>query len=190
MGYNFQYKKFLSVQKRKPILKNLPLPWVNASHTKSTYRHKTTPSQQIYQHFPHCANYFFEANEPPKIKYHHGSFQTQYQHAQWLQLGHVVGTSTRILNCWDVIKGEVVLLLTTPPTYQLLTQPMATTQTNAALLVEELAAWNNKNSIALGVIQGKTSLAIWPEFMNHAEAATLWAALETKCGKARGSISK
>ena len=66
---------------------------------------------------------------------------------------------------------------------------MAATQTNATLLVKELAAWMKKNSTALGVIQGKTSLAIWPDFVNHAEAATLLAALETKYGKAGGATT-
>ena len=66
---------------------------------------------------------------------------------------------------------------------------MAQTQTNAALLVEELASWNKKNSTALGVIQGKTSSAIWPEFINHADAATLWTALEIKYGKAGGATT-
>ena len=100
-----------------------------------------------------------------------------------------VQSSTRILNCWDVIKGEVVVPVTTPPTYPLLTRPTVATQTNAALLVEELAAWTKNNSTALGVIQGKTSPAIWPNFVNHAEAATLWAALETKYGKAGGATT-
>ena len=79
--------------------------------------------------------------------------------------------------------------VTTPPTYQLLTRPTAATQTSAALLVEELAAWTKKNSTAIGVIQGKTSPAIWPDFVNHAEAATLWAALETKYGQAGGATT-
>ena len=81
------------------------------------------------------------------------------------------------------------MTVTTPPTYQLLTQPTVATWTNAALLVEELASWTKKNSTALGVIQGKTSPAIWPNFVNHAEAATLWTALETKYGKAGGATT-
>ena len=79
--------------------------------------------------------------------------------------------------------------VTTPPTYQLLTRPTAATQTSAALLVEELAAWTKKKSTALGVIQGKTSPAIWPNFVNHTEAAMLWTALETKYGKAGGATT-
>ena len=151
------------------------------------------PSQQIYQCFPHCANYFFKTNEPPKTKnlmmdlsklnidtlngFNWGTWSAQVQSA------------ARILNCWDVIKGEVVVPVTTPPTYQLLTRPTAATQTNAALLAEELASWNKKNSTALGVIQGKTSSAIWPEFINHADGAALWTALETKYGKAGGATT-
>ena len=109
--------------------------------------------------------------------------------SNWGMWSAQVQSAARILNCWDVIKGEVVVLVTTPPTYQLLTRPTAATQTNAALLVEELAAWMKKNSTALGVIQGKTSPAIWPDFKNHAEAATLWTALETKYGKAEGATT-
>ena len=109
--------------------------------------------------------------------------------SNWGTWSAQVQSAARILNCWDVIKGEVVVPVTTPPMYQLLTRPTIATQTNAALLVEELAAWTKKNSTALGVIQGKTSPAIWPDFVNHAEAATLWAALETKYGKAGGATT-
>ena len=104
--------------------------------------------------------------------------------SNWGTWSAQVQSATRILNCWDVIKEEVVVPVTSPPMYQLLARPTAVTQTNAALLVEELATWTKKNSTALGVIQGKTSPAIWPDFVNHAEAATLWAALETKYDKA------
>ena len=109
--------------------------------------------------------------------------------SNWGMWSAQVQSAARILTCWDVIKGEVVVPVTTPPTYSLLTQPMAQTQTNAALLAEELASWNKKNSTALGVIQRKTSLAIWPEFTNHVDAPTLWTALETKYGKAGGATT-
>ena len=109
--------------------------------------------------------------------------------SNWGTWAAQVQSAARILNCWDVIKGEVVVLLTTPPTYQLLTQPTAATQPDATLLATELAAWTKKNSTALGVIQEKTSSAIWPEFLNHATADTLWTALETKYGKAGGATT-
>ena len=148
------------------------------------------PSQQIYQRFPHRANYFFEANEPPKPKNLMMDLSKlnidTLDSSNWGTWSAQVQSAARILNCWDVIKGEVVVPVTTPPTYSLLARPTAQTQTNAALLAEELASWNKKNSTALGVIQGKTSSAIWPEFINHADAATLWTALETKYGKAGG----
>ena len=104
-------------------------------------------------------------------------------------LAQVQSAARRILNCWDVINGEVVVPVTTPPTYSLLTRPTAQTQTNAALLAEELASWNKKNSTALGVIQGKMSSAIWPEFINYTDMATLWTTLETKYGKAGGATT-
>ena len=151
------------------------------------------PSQQLYQRFPHHANYFFEANEPPKSKNLMMDLSKlnidTLDGSNWGTWSAQVQSAARILNCWDVIKGEVVVPVTTPPTYSLLTRPTAQTQTNAALLAEELASWNKKNSTALGVIQGKTSSAIWPEFINHADAATLWTALETKYGKAGGATT-
>ena len=147
------------------------------------------PSQQIYQKFPHHANYFFEANEPPKTKNLMMDLSKlnidTLNGSNWGTWSAQVQSAARILNCWDVIKGEVVVPVTTPPTYSLLTRPTAQTQTNAALVAEELASWNKKNSTALGVIQGKTSSAIWPEFINHADAATLWTALETKYGNVK-----
>ena len=109
--------------------------------------------------------------------------------SNWGTWSAQVQSAARILNCWDVIKGEVVVPITTPPTYQLLTRPTAATQTSATLLVEELAPWTKKNSTALGVIQEKQVRQFWPDFVNHTEAATLWAALETKYGKAGGATT-
>ena len=109
--------------------------------------------------------------------------------SNWGRWAAQVQSAARILNCWDVIKGEIVVPLTSPPMYNLLTWPTAATQPDAALLATELAAWTKKNNTALGVIQGKTSSAIWPEFVNHMTADTLWTALETKYGKARGATT-
>ena len=41
--------------------------------------------------------------------------------SNWGMWAAQVQSAARILNCWDVIKGEVVVPLTMPPTYQLLT---------------------------------------------------------------------
>ena len=109
--------------------------------------------------------------------------------SNWGTWAAQVQSAARILNCWDVIKGEVVVLLTTPPTYQLLIRPTAATQPDATLLAAELVAWTKKNSTVLGVLQGKMSSAIWPEFENHVMADTLWTALENKYGKAGGATT-
>ena len=83
------------------------------------------PSQQIYQRFPHRANYFFEANKPPKSKnLMMDLFKLNIDTldgSNWGTWSAQVQSATRILNCWDVIKGEVVVPVTTPPTYSLLT---------------------------------------------------------------------
>ena len=193
MGYKFPYKNFLASQiefsnQIKVLLAiGLMLPIQKANKNNSTHL-----SHQTYQRFPHRANYFFEANKPPKAKNLTMDLSKlnidTLDGSNWGTWSAQVQSATRILNCWNVIKGEVVVPVTTPPMYQLLTRPTAATQTNAALLVEELAAWTKKNSTALGVIQGKTSPAIWPNFVNHTEAATLWAALETKYGEAGGPL--
>ena len=41
--------------------------------------------------------------------------------SNWGTWSAQVQSAARILNCWDVIKGEVVVPVTTPPMYQLLT---------------------------------------------------------------------
>ena len=46
--------------------------------------------------------------------------------SNWGMWAAQVRSAARILNCWDVIKGEVVVPLTMLPTYQLLTRPTAT----------------------------------------------------------------
>ena len=69
------------------------------------------------------------------------------------------------------------------PNVTLLTYNLLSKQA-AIVPAEEHSTWN-KSSTALGVIQGKINLAIWPEFINHMTVATLWTTLETKYGKAR-----
>ena len=102
MGYSFPYKK-------------LPKIKINSNHL----------SHQTYQRFPHCANYFFEANEPPKAKNIMMDLSKLnidiLNGSNWGTWSAQVQSAARILNCWDVIKGEVVVPVTTPPMYQLLT---------------------------------------------------------------------
>ena len=191
MGYNFPYKKFLAF-KEKSNQTVLFLLGYNFPYKKFQIA-KLPPIPQIYQLHSHHQNYFFEANEPPKAKNIVMDLSKlnidTLNGSNWGTWAAQVQSAARILNCWDVIKGEVVVLLTTPLTCQLLTWPTAATQPDAALLATELATWNKKNSTALGVLQGKMSSAIWPEFKNHAMADTLWTALENKYGKARGATT-
>ena len=160
MGYIFPYKKILKSANRISTQLNqkflLALGY-NFPYKKVLYMlnsHK--PSQQIYQRFPHRANYFFETNEPPKAKNLTMDLSklniNTLDGSNWAMWSVQVQSTARILNCWDVHKGRSGGPFTTPPTYSLLTRPMAQTQTNAALLAEELASWNKKNSTALGVI--------------------------------------
>ena len=164
MGYKFPYKNFLASQNRifnqitrtTTHLLGYSFPYKKLPQIKILSTHL---SHQTYQRFPHRANYFFEVNEPPKAKNIIMDLSKlnidTLDGSNWGTWSAQVQSAARILNCWDVIKGEVVVPVTTPPTYQLLTRPTVATQTNAALLVEELAAWTKKNSTAhLGMSRG------------------------------------
>ena len=50
-------------------------------------------------------------------------------------------------------------------------------------------AWNKKNVPALGLIQGMTSLALWPDFVSYGKASVLWTALETTFRKVGGAAT-
>ena len=101
-----------------------------------------------------------------------------------------IQAAARVLNCWAVIKGERILG-TTPPTYDLLTKPVHGTGagqiSDAALFAKSLFEWNKMNSTALGLIQGKLNLALWPNYIDVGDAVTFWTPLETKYGKAGGA---
>ena len=90
MGYSFPYKK----------LPNIKILSTHLSH-------------QTYQRFPHRANYFFEANEPPKAKNIMMDLSKLnidiLDGSNWGTWSAQVQSAARILNCWDVIKGEVVV---------------------------------------------------------------------------------
>ena len=101
-----------------------------------------------------------------------------------------IQAAARVLNCWNVIKGERIAG-TTPPTYDLLEKPMQGTGprqiSDAALFAKALFKWIKMNLTALGLIQGKLNLALWPNYIDVGDAATFWTCLETKYGKAGGA---
>ena len=123
MGYNFPYKKFLAF-KEKSNQTVLFLLGYNFPYKKFQIA-KLPPTPQIYQLHSHHQNYFFEANEPPKAKNIVMDLSKlnidTLNGSNWGTWAAQVQSAARILNCWDVIKGEVVVLLTTPLTCQLLT---------------------------------------------------------------------
>ena len=96
----------------------------------------------------------------------------------------------RVLNCWSVMKGERITGVS-PPTYDLLLKPVhgnaAGQISDLALFTKSLSEWNKMNSTALGLIQGKLNLALWPDYVDVRDAATFWSHLETKYGKAGGA---
>ena len=96
----------------------------------------------------------------------------------------------RVLNCWAVIKGERIPG-STLPTYDLPAKPvqgMAPGQiSDAALFAKSLFKWNKMNLTALGLIQGKLNLALWPDYVDVRDATMFWTCLETKYGKAEGA---
>ena len=101
-----------------------------------------------------------------------------------------IQAAARVLNCWSVIKGERIPG-TTPPTCDLLTKPVQGTApgqiSNAALFAKSLFKWNKMNLTALGLIQGKLNLALWPDYVDVGDATMFWTCLETKYGKAGGA---
>ena len=77
----------------------------------------------------------------------------------WGSFSVVVQAAARILNCWDVIKGEA--LGTIPQTYNLFKKPTAQMHMDSKELAATTAAWNKKNSQGLGLIQGTILLALY-----------------------------
>ena len=101
-----------------------------------------------------------------------------------------IQAAARVLNCWSVIKGERIPG-TTPPTYDQLAKPVQGTAprqiSDVALFAKSLFEWNKMNSMALGLIQGKLNLALWPDYVDVRDATMFWTRLETKYGKAGGA---
>lgn len=91
----------------------------------------------------------------------------------------------RILDVYDVLQGEP--LRTNPQTYDLLLKLTKQSHPDDDKRVAVTAIWMKKNSMALGLIQGTMSLAIWPDYTSHGTAKALWDALKVKFGKVGGA---
>ena len=71
--------------------------------------------------------------------------------------------AARILDCWNVIKGEA--FGTTPQTYNILEKPTPlgaqASQADLTAYNAAKAVWNKNNAQALGLMQATVSLVIW-----------------------------
>ena len=109
----------------------------------------------------------------------------------WGQFFIHLQAAAHILDCWDVLWGEV--LGTIPQTYDLLARP---TQLGAQATAMDIAAystaktvWNKKNTQALGLMQAIVSPVIWQDFVQYGVTEDLWDALETQFGKVGGATT-
>ena len=89
--------------------------------------------------------------------------------------------SARILDIWDVMRGEI--LSRNPTTYSLLVKltPVAATATAAevAAYTTGKVAWSKKNMQGLGLIQATVSPVIWQEYNSLGTTKEVLDALET-----------
>ena len=80
-----------------------------------------------------------------------------------------IQAAARVLNCWSVIKGERIVN-SSPQAYTLVKAPVqgagARQISDAALFAKAAFKWNKMNSTALGLIQGKLNLALWPNYID------------------------
>ena len=82
----------------------------------------------------------------------------------------------RILDCWDVTKREVLSLPgISPTTYDRLDYLVATVFADPKDLAVAKAAWNKKNTQAMGLIQTMMAPALWINYVSFSRAHLLWA---------------
>ena len=99
---------------------------------------------------------------------------------QWLDS---IQSTTRILDIWDAMRGEI---LTTMPTLMrdLLIKPsqLAANATTAeiATYTTAKAVWSKKNAQSLGLIQATVSNVIWQKHQSLGTTKEVLDALETK----------
>ena len=99
--------------------------------------------------------------------------------------------AARILDCWDVTKGEVSSLPGgSPITYDRLEFPTSTTYSDPKDLAIAKAAWNKKNAQAMGLIQTTMALALWINYVSFGRAHLLWAELESDFGQLNQTLDK
>ena len=107
----------------------------------------------------------------------------------WGLWSNHIQSTTRILDIWDVIGGEI---LTTNPITRDLLEKLSQPATNAtaaeiAVYTTAKAIWSKKNAQCLGLIQATVSNVIWQKHQSLGTAKLVFNALETKFGAAGGA---
>ena len=72
---------------------------------------------------------------------------------------------------------------TTSQTYDTLRKLTTQSHPDDDKLIAVTAVWLKKNPMAMGLLQGTISLAIWPDFLSHTMAKDIWDVLEAKLEK-------
>ena len=98
--------------------------------------------------------------------------------------------AARILDCWDVIKGEILSAVgATTITYDRLEYPTNATFKDAKDLAVAIATWNKKNAQAMGLIQTTMAPALWINYTKYGRAHLLWTKPETDFGQVGGAVT-
>ena len=98
--------------------------------------------------------------------------------------------AARILECWDVTKGEISSAIGAATTiYDRLEYPTATVFADAKDLVVAKATWNKKNAQAMGLMQTTMAPALWISYPSFGRAHDLWEKLETDFGQVGGALT-
>ena len=106
----------------------------------------------------------------------------------WGIYATLLQAAARILDCWDIIKGEILSAAgVTPITFDRLEYPTTQLFPDAKDLAAAKVAWNKKNAQALGLIQTMIAPALWQNYVTFGRAHLLWAQLETDFGRVGGA---
>ena len=102
-----------------------------------------------------------------------------------------IQSTARILNTWDVIRGEILTM--NPITRDLLAKPSQpganATAAELATYTTTKAIWSKKNAQGLGLIQATVSNMIWQKHESLGTAKAVLDALETEFRAAGGAQS-
>ena len=107
----------------------------------------------------------------------------------WGQWYDWIQSTTRILDIWDAMRGDV--LMPAPNlTRDLLAKPSQpgsnATATKLAMYTQTKAVWSKKNAQGLGLIQATVSNVIWQKHESLGTSKEVLDALETKFRTAGG----